>query len=136
MANDGFVIEGLQALMDKLRELPANVQKSVLRTAIFRGSQAVRDVAIRNLEANGSVNTGDLRRSIKARRSRGTPTEVVAKVDVGEFYGRFVEKGFLHKGGKHIPAKPFLVPALKETEKDVIDIVLKGIEAELLKRFK
>lgn len=136
MADDGFVIEGLQPLMERLKQLPANVQKGVLRTAIFRGSQAVRDIAVRNLEANGSVNTGDLRRSIKARRSRGTPTEVVAKVDVGEFYGRFVEKGFLHEEAGHIAAKPFLVPALKEAEKELVDIVLKGIEAELLKRFK
>ncbi len=98
------MLPGLKELLNELQELPKRIQYNVLRTSIFRGAQAVRDLAKAKLQANGSVNSGRLLRDIKATRAKGSATEVVAKVEGGTrkgkrsgWYGFLVEKGHLVK---------------------------------------
>lgn len=157
-------IKGMAELKKALVELPKRVQYNVLRTSIFRGAQTVRDAAKQKLISNGSVRTGKLSRDIKARRSRGTNTEVVAVVEAGTgkgWYARFVEKGHAVKqttgyeqGRKvrlkpgqaaysrirpkratvgHVPAKPFMVPALEENREKIKQDILKGVSEEIQK---
>lgn len=59
---------------------------------------------------------GDLRNSIaykiaKSKKKGG----VVATIGSGLFYARFVELGFMHKGGVHVPAQPFLTPVMESS---------------------
>lgn len=127
-------VEGMQRLIKKLRTFPERVQKNVLRTAIYRGAQAVRDSAKANAASMGVRDTGALIKSIKARRSRGARDEVVSKVEVGKFYARFVELGFLHKGGEHVAARPFMRTAVEQNREKIVDTVQKGIREEIEKK--
>lgn len=152
MKSDDNFFEGIESLIDQLREFSERVQYNVLRTSIFRGAQMVRDLAKQKLQSNGSVKTGRLLRDIKASRARSSlKTEVVAKVEGGTrrgkraaWYGFLVEKGHLVKRGKggkgknkktigQVPARPFLVPALEENKEKIKQEILEGLKKELQK---
>lgn len=59
---------------------------------------------------NAPVDTGDMRDSIAAEQTG--PAE--AKVEVGEFYGHFVELGT-----RKMAARPFLVPAAEKARRSL-----------------
>jgi hypothetical protein len=159
-------IKGMAELKRNLNDLPARIQKNVLRTAIFRAAQTIRDVAKLKLQANGNVRSGKLLKDIKASRSQGSPSEVVAKVEAGSrkgkrsaWYGFLVERGHAVKRAVgyrakarqpvvgqtqitrktatvgHVPASPFLVPALEENREKIKLEILKGIQEEMAKAF-
>lgn len=138
---DKAEIEGLKELRAKLKALPNKIQKNILRSAIHAAAGELRDEA----KAMAPVQSGALRKSIKAIRKRGTPTEVQSNVNVGAFYSRFVEQGHaLVKGGRknakkkkagaiigHVPAKPFLRPAYDKMKGKLSDFVKKKIIEKL-----
>jgi len=57
--------------------------------------------------------TGNLANSIKHRRVNRT----TAEVNVGAEYGIPLEIGWIAENGKHIPARPFLGPAVRRHQK-------------------
>lgn len=62
------------------------------------------------------VQTGQLRRSIRVR-ARGTGFDTV--VEIGPTV-RYAER---HEIGQGVPARPFMRPALKDTEKQIVTLV-------------
>lgn len=95
-------LQGVYKLVQGLKDLPMRVQRNVLRTTIFRIAQQVRDRAKQILQANGSVQTGNLLRTIRAVRDINQPNIVSSKVLGGSrsgkrsaWYGLLVEKGHL-----------------------------------------
>lgn len=136
-------LEGLPELRAALRELPARLQKNALRNAIQAAAklmaEEVKSVApIAAFKTpNAEYPRGALRRSVKARRRRGTPTQVHSTVDM-LWYGRLIEKGWLltgHKPNKvkirHIPGRPFVLPAFERARKRAIDLVADALRAEI-----
>lgn len=118
-------LKGLEEALKKLSELPTKIHGKIAREALTQASELVRATAFRNLESIGAVDSARLLNSITASkpRTRRALGEVKTMVSA-EFYGRFIENGFFNiRAQKHIPGRPWLVPALQESEAAIIKIV-------------
>ncbi len=108
----GIRIEGLENLRDVLTEQLPNAAHSLLRTGIFGIAQEVRD----EIKANTPKRTGQLRKSLKAKRLRGDRKSVASDVifehgiDVKNdgWYWRLIEHGTINFG-----AQPFVNPVVE-----------------------
>lgn len=95
-------LRGMEQLDRRLLDLEPKLSRSILRTAVRRAANVVRDAA-RAGAPKGK--TGVLRRSIRTTLRRGKPGLTVASVSAGSstaaqkrrgqdaFYARFVERG-------------------------------------------
>jgi hypothetical protein len=66
-----------------------------------------------------NTDTGYLANSIKHRRINSS----TAEINVGAEYGIPLEIGHITEAGHHVPARPFLVPAVRRHEKAFIKAV-------------
>lgn len=108
-----IIIHGSKEMEDLFKKLPEKFQRKILRRALMLGALQVRERA-RQLVP---VDSGDLKRSIKARKPKGTKRgEIRREVGATEYYAHFVESGT-----KKIKAQPFLKPALDETTPKIVD---------------
>jgi HK97 gp10 family phage protein len=75
-------VKGLKELNKVLQDLPAKVERNVLRGALAAGAKVVKKEVEANLHRNESVKTGELLRSVKVttRTRRG---RVIAAVRAG-----------------------------------------------------
>jgi len=131
-------IKGLEELISKLNGLPDKLETKVVRAAIRKGAILMRDKARDKVP----VDTGTLKKSIKIRNNRSEKGIISFKIGptsdkkkgTDVFYGRFVEFGT-----SKMAAKPFMRPALDESENEVLDVVINGIQSkfnEVIKWFK
>lgn len=84
--------KGLRDLEKKLRELPAKIEKKLMRGALRAGAVVYREAA----RANAPVAGGDLRRSIKVGSTNVKRGQATAKVTAGDkkaYYAHIVEFG-------------------------------------------
>lgn len=142
-------IRGLAEIKAQLADLAPRLQRQVLQKALFDGARVIRDEAQRRVP----VKSGTTRRNIFMRRSkRDRPGVLVAvrKLSAREiarlkqkqiktrkrtlqadpadpFYWKFIEFGFVHRGGKAVPARPFLRPAFESTKQQAVDAIGDGI---------
>lgn len=130
-------LKGLEEALKKLQSLPDKVHAKIGREGIAESAELIRAAAVRNLEAIGAVDTGELARSVSATKPKVSRKHgEVKSIIQAEFYGRFIEHGFYHvKSKKHIPARPWMVPALEENEAEVLKIVSEKV-AEVVSRIK
>jgi HK97 gp10 family phage protein len=63
-------ISGLKELDKILKTLPANVERNVLRGALRAGQNVIAKAAKSNLRSNGSVDSGELERSVRVKFKR------------------------------------------------------------------
>ena len=71
MATESSVeIKGLAELDKLLKDLPVKIERNVIRGALRAGQKQMLDAARANLDRNGSVKTGELRKSIRVRFQR------------------------------------------------------------------
>lgn len=84
-------ISGLKELNELLQQLPANIEKNVMRGAVRAGSVVFMDKA----KENAPVQDGDLKKSIKVktRSKRGKVSATVQAGDKKAFYAHMVEFG-------------------------------------------
>ncbi len=150
MADD--FVKGLDALLAEMKELAPNIEKESLRTGVFRAAQFMRD----RLKEAAPVSGGDppkggrfkayppgtLRRSLKAKRRRGTRGEAAAGV-TGAFYARWVEHGHVLKShGKngqvigHVPPNPFIRGTFEANKEQAMEEVRKGVLEQVRKRME
>jgi HK97 gp10 family phage protein len=146
---DDFV-KGLDDLLKELKEMSPNIEKESLRTGIFRAAQFMRDKVKDAAPISDGARPrggrfrnllpGDLKRSIKAKRRRGTKTEAAAGVS-GNFYAKFVEFGHVLKGHRpnreilgHVPANPFIARTFEANKDGAIEEVRKGVLEQIKKR--
>ena len=123
-------IRGMKELIEELNGFPARVQKNVLRQSVFRGAQELAEVARRNAPVSKtSKHPGKLRDSIKPYRGGGTRGMVVARVEVGAFYAKWVEFG-----NSRAPAHPFLIPAFNKERERILERIQKGLATEIEKK--
>lgn len=123
-------IKGLEQLISKLNNLPEKLEKKVIRAAVRKGAILVRNKAREKVP----VKTGTLKKSIKIRSNRvangiisfkiGPTNDKKKGTDV--FYGRFIEFGT-----SKMAAKPFMRPALDESETEVLNVVIDNIKSKL-----
>ena len=87
-----FKIDGLAELDKELKQFPMRVQKNVLRGAVRAGS----GVIVKEARRLAPKETGDLRRSIKARNPRIKDKLVIGGLRAGggdAFYAHMIEFG-------------------------------------------
>lgn len=138
-------IKGGKELMAFLSELPAKMERNIMRSALNQGAKVIQAEA----KSNVPVDSGELRDSLK-RSTRVRRGKVTAKVTSKLFYAHFVEFGTaahritgkdggplffggkLVKGANHPGSRPhpFLRPALDSKSNDAI----RAVGAQINKR--
>jgi HK97 gp10 family phage protein len=101
-----FTIQGLEAILKRLRTLEPRVAKKVLRQALRKGAKRVQ-ARVKQLAPSGP--TGQVRRAIKVRagkRTRKGSVRVNVQIGKGDFqgvtfYGAFTEYGTRRSGTGH-----------------------------------
>lgn len=141
-------LEGLRELEDKLRALGAKDGARALRTAVLAAGKVIADRARQNAE---KLPTGSgayaLSLGVRFVRAAGADDTVpigrrfVAQIGPrpklpaalalynlayrrqarGIFYGHLIERGFKHRSGKQVRAKPVLLPAMLATRSQAIE---------------
>lgn len=123
-------IKGLEDLIKNLNALPAKLEKKVIRAAVRKGANIVRDKARQNVPKD----TGNLQKSIITSGAK-VSGKIAFRVSLKQrktknskepYYGRFIEFGT-----SKMPAKPFMRPALDESEWEVFDTVVSDIKSNL-----
>lgn len=143
-----FNISGAEELDRVLFALPERMQKNVLSTAVRGGAAVLSKAAKANIQADGSVRTGLLHRSIGVRVKRYSRSGVIyaavgarrSVVGTTEDGRRIVPANYAHLvefGTRHSKAKPFLRPALDHNKNRVFNgmaaATRKGMAREIAK---
>ena len=123
---------GAKSIIRKFQRARGEIGSETRKNLIKAGSviQAAAKKNFRPREAKGvrnmltgpktlRVQSGQLRRSIVVK-TRGTGFDTVVEVGPTAEYGR------KHELGEGVPARPFMRPALEDTEKQVIALVGKS----------
>ncbi|MER2537640.1 MAG: HK97-gp10 family putative phage morphogenesis protein [Azonexus sp.] len=156
MADEIVEIAGLSSLNDFLQQLPAKVEQNIMRSAMRKGQNVIKKAAARQLESNGSIKTGALKKSIKVSVSAryGKIKATVKAGDSTAFYAHMVEFGHFSRGkgqglkggfrskkaqraalkasgAKFVAPKPFMRPAFDSNSITAINTVAEAIRARL-----
>ena len=116
-----ITVQNLAALQRDFANITAKMQRGVLRDALRAAARPV--VASAKLKV--PVRTGALKRGIQQRVHVGSGTaEALIGFDRKQFYGKFVELGH----SKGMSARPFLRPALDESQSKIEEAFLAAIE--------
>lgn len=112
-------VQNIDALRRDFSNITAKMQRGVLRDA-FRA--AARPV-VASAKSKVSVKTGALKRGITQRVSvKSGSGEALIGFNRKQFYGRFIELGT-----SKMSAKPFLRPALDESQSKIEDAFIAAI---------
>jgi HK97 gp10 family phage protein len=133
-------VEGLDQLLKALEELPKELHKGPLRSAVSAGAKIAQDEArrlapigeARFIKVNKQktpIQPGTLRRAIYRTRSREGSSSVQEMQIVGIRYGkRYQRRGldawywrFIEFGTRRMPGRPFLRPAFYHTHDKQIE---------------
>jgi HK97 gp10 family phage protein len=114
----------LDELRARLLELPKELQKGPLRSAVSAGAKVVQDKA----KELAPLDEGTLKRSIYRTRSRSLSSAVQETHVVGVRYGRqYRRRGqdawywrFLEFGTSKLAARPFLRPAFDQMKVEAV----------------
>jgi HK97 gp10 family phage protein len=136
-------IEGLSELLAKLNEFGGEVTRKACGHAVSQAGKIVRDKAIANTAAGGSVITGTLLRSyyVAQQRSKKKPYERTAVVGARRgkayrargkdaWYFRFVEQGTRSQHGN---GKKYLEKAWESTREDARRRITQVLEKEVIR---
>jgi HK97 gp10 family phage protein len=144
-------VKGLAELQAMLNTLPAKMERNILRSALRQGANVVMRKARENITADGSEETGLMRKGIKVRTQakRGTVIASVRATGKHAYLANWIEHGVqphsIAKGAKAgsgkgqdgtphpgFAPKPFLRTAL-DTEMQAATIAVgNAIKARLL----
>lgn len=131
--NNTFSVSGIEEIKAKLSQLPGNLQKKVIRSAMRRGAEAT---AARAKEL-APVDTGALRNSIRVQELDGYAGtfRVTAGAGGHDFVGDQYYAGMIEYGTKYIQARLFMTRAYEETavaaQQQIEQDIIAGIEALL-----
>lgn len=121
---------GIDELFKNLDSLPEKIEKKLFR----KGLKQISERLVSEVKSYVPTKTGKLKNSIAALvRLNKKKGGIVATIGSSLFYSRFVELGFMHKGGVHVPARPFLTPVLENAAKTVPGEMREFLEAEVIK---
>jgi HK97 gp10 family phage protein len=132
----GMAIEGLEEVVQSLTHLMPNEVRNLSRAAIHGTAGEVA----KNMRRRAPKDTGTLRKAIKTKRNRGTPTQISSDVLITHGKGQKNDAWYWHFaefGTSKAPAQPFVNPSVEEIRPKLPDIfrdqVGKKLEA-LMKR--
>jgi HK97 gp10 family phage protein len=139
--NVTFKLHGLAEIETALKVLGVQASNRIARSALNRAAGAVmkraRELAPQRGAPDDPYATGELKRSVTkrlGRQRRGSDTQT-AVVGVERPRSRIVH--LLEFGTAHMPAEPFLRPALDERSQEAIQVMTQamkdGIEREINK---
>ena len=150
MAANGMTLLGDKALERKLKSLGERVQRRVLRSAVTASATPVVKAA--KAKADASKESGLLKRSLGKKtftnKKRQSATAIVGprknvqgtyrgKLRKPSRYGHLVENPHIDSRGNYVPAKPFLNPAMRETEGQALGVMksklAEGVVREAMK---
>lgn len=108
----GIKIEGMEQLQATLKQVMPREARNILRRTTLKIASDIRD----KVRARSPVHTGNLKRSIKSKRDKGTPTNITSSVIAdrsGGRSGKGYHSHFLEFGTVKMPAQPFIVPTIE-----------------------
>lgn len=147
MATVGNVeITGLKELQQELKALPKHIALDMTKEGLIKAGLILRDDARRRTP----VRSGNLRKSIQLRRKMRYRGKELLGVQVrsrrskafpGGYYAHLVEKGHkLYRTTrwrkifiKHVPANPFMRPALEQGKGRAIDAAVQEVKKGIAK---
>jgi HK97 gp10 family phage protein len=91
-------VSGLRELDLMMKQLPAKIEKNIMRGALRAGQKVFAKAAKSNLRQNGSVDTGELEKSVRVRFKRksekfGFIRSYVMAGNAKAYYAHWVEYG-------------------------------------------
>jgi len=133
-----IAVVGIDDVMKALGDMAPKYAKNLIRSTVH----GVASEIAKKVKEKVPVNTGNLKKSVKAKRRKSPPDKPVSEVyfTAGKdakndgFYWRFIEHGT--KGNsKHnaIPARPFVQPIKDEFAQKMPDIIREQFVKKLTK---
>lgn len=137
----GAEVEGLEDLRKTFRDVLPREATNILRRATLDIAREAQG----RVKAAAPVRSGRLKKSIKAKRSRGTPRMVEARVEADRsgsksgrgYHSHLVEFGYVHsKSGKFVPGRPFIVPTVEAMRPEVPTLYRERLGVQLEKEME
>lgn len=138
---DPINIQGLDAVLARMRDLPKEIQKKGATAALRKGANIVRDAAragARRLD-DPQTATNIAKNIVVQSSARAGKREGGVVMKVGVRGGAKVNKDpsnighwrFLELGNENNPARPFMVPALASNVQNVTNTVVAELMPQL-----
>lgn len=137
----GATVEGMEDFRKMFRDILPRQTKNILR----RTTLDIAREASNRVKAKTPVKTGNLKRSIKPKRARGTRDMVEARVEADRsgsrtgrgYHSHLVEFGYVHsKSGKFVPGRPFIVPTVEGMRPEVPKLYRERLGVQLEKEMQ
>lgn len=145
-------LRGGAELQAFLNQLPAKIERNIMRGALRKGGNVVKKEAQKNLVQNGSVVSGAIKKGLKvSTKARGSTVTASVKVTGKHSYiahwleygvaPHGVKKGAKRKSGKlqenlhpGFDALPFMRPALDTRQSEIINEISRYVKSRLTKQ--
>lgn len=136
-------VEGLRELGEAFRRLDADMQKRAGRSATGAAATPIKRRAINNIRSSPSVETGALAKSVIVKRlpKKETPANTSEHIVTVRGRGKKLKSGRIQDsapyaskvefGTVHMPAEPFLRPALDAGKGEAIEAMKKSLAASI-----
>ncbi len=136
-------VEGLKELGEAFRRLTYDMQVRAGRSATGSAATPIKRRAIQNIKSSPSVETGALSKSVIVKRlpknqtPQGTSEHIVTvrgrgkKLKSGRFQDSAPYASKVEFGTVHMPAEPFLRPALDSGKNEAIEAMKKSLERSI-----
>ena len=116
---------GVKELLANIDQLPGKLEKFVLADGLKAGADVVRDQARQTAEFEDD--TGELRKTIRSRKSRAKVSAQVLAGGRRGSYAFFVEYGTIHRA-----PQPYLESALIESDSEIYVAMVEGMRLSFL----
>lgn len=144
MAKGGFILTGDKALERKLKTLGERVQRKLLRSAVNAASTPTLKAARQKAPKRTGLMRRSLGKKIVTNKKRQSVTAIIGsrKGVSGEFKGKpyrpsrvahLTERGFINQHGTFVPPKPWLHPAMAETQGQAASVMQQKLAAGIAK---
>ena len=144
MASRTVEVKGLRELGERLKKLKTDVALKAARSATGAAANVVKKAAIANIERSPSIDQGDLKRNVIAKRIPPSQTKLTSEhiVTVRGRGRRSSKKGFVpgaphaffvEFGTVNMEPEPFLAPALERNVEKATEAMRKRLAARITK---
>lgn len=128
-----IIITGDKALDKKLAGLGAKLANKMVRSSMRKSAKKVKEWASQNLTNSPSIVSGKLRAGMKVRAGKRSRSKVSVKVETTA--GTHKDPGYggaqVEFGARHMPAEPFLRPAVYDHESEIRGEVIADVNATI-----
>lgn len=141
-------VEGLRELGERMRQLSAKVATQTAARAVNAGAQIVKKQAKANITSSPSVEKGYLLDAVITKKIPKSQTSLTAEYVVtvrgrgkvnkktGKRQAFAPHAAFVEYGTVHMPAEPFLRPALERKQHQAVSAIKDKLAADIAKAGK